>query len=125
MAQNNFPIIGRIQIVNKIRNAVFVVVFKMAHQGNIVALMNRRTCRTLHFYIKTFVFQLPPQQICRGVAFARPQDQNGAEVSGLAAKAAPALTVPPHPFLKQLAYSYPAVPAKPANAFYKRHYPTH
>ena len=70
MTQNNFPIIVWVQIVNKIRNAVFVVVFKLAHQGNIVALMNRRTCRTLHFYFKTFAFQLPPQQISRGVAFA-------------------------------------------------------
>ena len=59
MAKNNFPIIVRVQIVNKIRNAVFVVVFKLAHQGNIVALMNRRTCRTLHFYFKTFAVPTP------------------------------------------------------------------
>ena len=61
MTQNNFPVIVRVQIVNKIGNAVFVVVFKLANQGNIVALMYRRTCRALHFYFKTFAFQFPPQ----------------------------------------------------------------
>jgi len=39
MTQNNIPIIVRIYIVNKISNTVFVIVFKLAHQGNIIALM--------------------------------------------------------------------------------------
>ena len=72
MTKNNFPIIVRVYIVNKIYNVVFVVVFKLAYQGNIIALMNRRTSRTLHFNFKTFAFQRPPQQISRGVAFTSP-----------------------------------------------------
>ena len=70
MAKNNVPVIVRIQVVNKVGDAIVIVVFKLAHQANIVALMNRRTRGALHFDLKTLAFQFPPQQISRRIAFA-------------------------------------------------------